>query len=416
MTVIDEFLEHYNREFDYYAQAASLAHKKIEAALVKRGIHAIVTSRAKGVERLREKLQRRQAKRSYRDIKAIYTDIIDLAGVRIALYFPADKEKVNALIEELFVLARRPKIFPERRVPKNGKRFMGYSATHYLVKLRTRGSDSAEGRYANTKIEIQVASVLMHAWAEVEHDLEYKPGTGTLSEDESSILDEINGLVLSGELALERLQRAIQRRTARKDEEFRDQFDLASFLSQRAKKENWGNTNVGTVDVLLLALKHLGQATPDGIKKYLDEVSDEDRRRPIADVLVDKILATNQRGASDLPKLISKALAATLMPFETSERIDEEAQIGRFLIEWRQVDNLLRKIAVSRGIGTHSPLNIVNSLDSPLKDSILQIRQIRNGLIHGTDPPPAFVLEDATMFLNRRIIPDLKKLAPQSGK
>src|ERR1700733_5814959 len=115
MTVIDEFLEHYNREFDYYAQAASLAHKKIEAALVKRGIHAIVTSRAKGVERLREKLQRRQSKRSYRDIKEIYTDIIDIAKLRNALYFPVDKEKVKALIEELFVLARRPKIFPERR-------------------------------------------------------------------------------------------------------------------------------------------------------------------------------------------------------------------------------------------------------------------------------------------------------------
>lgn len=46
----------------------------------------------------------------------------------------------------------------------------------------------------------------MHAWSEVEHDLVYKPLNGTLSEEELAILDELNGLVLAGEIALERLQ------------------------------------------------------------------------------------------------------------------------------------------------------------------------------------------------------------------
>ena len=54
----------------------------------------------------------------------------------------------------------------------------------------------------------KVASVLMHAWSEVEHDLVYKPMQGTLSEEELAILDELNGLVLTGEIALERLQAA----------------------------------------------------------------------------------------------------------------------------------------------------------------------------------------------------------------
>jgi ppGpp synthetase/RelA/SpoT-type nucleotidyltranferase len=97
MTLIDEFLEHYNREFDHYAQAASLVHQRLETALVKRGIRAIVTSRAKGVKRLHEKLQKRNAKKPYRDMKAIYADIVDLSGVRVALYFPTDKDKVDTL-------------------------------------------------------------------------------------------------------------------------------------------------------------------------------------------------------------------------------------------------------------------------------------------------------------------------------
>jgi hypothetical protein len=251
----------------------------------------------------------------------------------------------------------------------------------------------------------------MHAWAEVEHDLEYKPETGALSEDETSILDELNGLVLSGELALERLQRAIQRRTAKQDVEFRDQFDLASFLSERIKKQGWQNASVGRVDVLLVALKHLRDATPDSINKYLVGVSDEDKRRPVADVLIDNILAKNQRGSSELPELVSSALASKTVFSGGSEPSEEQVQIGRFLILWRQVESLLRKIATAKGIGTYSPLNMVNSLTSAsLKDLIHEIRRIRNNLVHGTDPVPSFVLEDAITYLQRTVIPELKEI------
>ena len=79
-------------------------------------------------------------------------------------------------------------------------------------------------------VEVQVGSVLMHAWAEVEHDLIYKPESGEISEDEDAILDEINGLVITGEVALERLQRAVERRLAEKDVKFDNQYDLAAYL------------------------------------------------------------------------------------------------------------------------------------------------------------------------------------------
>ena len=143
MAVIDEFLEHYNREFDHYAQAAYLVQQKLEAALAKQGIRAIVKSRAKGLKRLSEKLQKRNAKKPYRDLKAIYLDIIDLAGVRIALYFPTDNDKVDALVRELFTLTRKPKSFPEKKTPKKGKRFLGYFATHYLGRLCTSSATAA---------------------------------------------------------------------------------------------------------------------------------------------------------------------------------------------------------------------------------------------------------------------------------
>jgi ppGpp synthetase/RelA/SpoT-type nucleotidyltranferase len=48
---------------------------------------------------------------------------------------------------------------------------------HYQILKKSE--HPAEERYSKACIEIQVASVLMHAWAEVEHDLLYKPLIGT---------------------------------------------------------------------------------------------------------------------------------------------------------------------------------------------------------------------------------------------
>ena len=88
----------------------------------------------------------------------------------------------------------------------------------------------AQRRYAEASIEIQVASVLVHAWAEVEHDLVYKPLSGTLSEDEYAILDELNGLVLAGEISLERLQRAAKQRLSNVGERFNNHYELADYI------------------------------------------------------------------------------------------------------------------------------------------------------------------------------------------
>ena len=55
--------------------------------------------------------------------------------------------------------------------------------------MREESLDRSQKKYTTARIEIQVASVLMHAWSEVEHDLVYKPLQGTLSDEELAILD-----------------------------------------------------------------------------------------------------------------------------------------------------------------------------------------------------------------------------------
>ena len=120
MSVIEDFLGNYNRELDFFGEVARTVHLKIEAALISHGLRAIVTSRAKRPDRLRQKLEKRNRTRSYKDSKEIYKDIIDLSGVRVALYFPADRVRVGALIDELFARVRKPKIFPETKNSQAG--------------------------------------------------------------------------------------------------------------------------------------------------------------------------------------------------------------------------------------------------------------------------------------------------------
>jgi ppGpp synthetase/RelA/SpoT-type nucleotidyltranferase len=104
MALIDDFLVQYLREYDYYDKAAQLCARQCELSLEQSGIRAIVTYRTKRPDRLNTKLQNRKKKKRYRVFDDIYSDIVDLAGVRIALYFPDDRYEVDKIINASFVV------------------------------------------------------------------------------------------------------------------------------------------------------------------------------------------------------------------------------------------------------------------------------------------------------------------------
>lgn len=226
---IGEFMERYNKEVDFFTNLSSQAEDLLRAQLNEAGVRCIVSSRSKDPKRLIDKLESRNKKKKYKSVEDIFNDIVDLSGVRVALYFPGDGGIVDDIIKNIFKV-NHEKTFPDVRKSSSNKGyqkvFSGYKAKHYRVMLL------GNSRYANKhNVEIQVASVLMHAWSEVEHDLVYKPLQGKLSDDELMILDEINGLVLAGNIALERLQQAGVTRTLKDGYEFKNHFDIASFFT-----------------------------------------------------------------------------------------------------------------------------------------------------------------------------------------
>ncbi|MBK3775396.1 RelA/SpoT protein [Azospirillum brasilense] len=347
--IVADFIRSYRRQYDFYRTAAQLCAQRCEQLLENNGVRAMVIFRAKRPDRLEDKLRKRNEKKKYTSVDDIYDDIVDLAGVRAALYFPADRPVIDRLFREEFNLIGDPKKFPDGSPPRHPyeKRFSGYWATHFRVTLRDDGAP-AQVRYADARIEIQVASVLMHAWSEVEHDLVYKPLSGDLSEDELAVLDELNGLVLAGEIALERLQRAMEARVARSGAKFSNHYELAAFLIEAVKKSGAdGEPILGRVDVLHRFLQRIGMDTPEKVSPKLAGLSPHGEGKTISEQIVDGIVDSDAESLRIYREEYAGALARTLQGggATTTSVVGGEDFIP-FMFCWTDLMNILQEAAI----------------------------------------------------------------------
>lgn len=104
---------------------------------------------------------------------AKYTDpiqqITDKAAVRVTTYFLETVDLVLEVIDREFdVIEHLDKTSPE---PDR----LGYQSHHFLVRYVPSRTILAEyRRFSGLIAEIQVRTILQHAWAEIEHDIQYK--------------------------------------------------------------------------------------------------------------------------------------------------------------------------------------------------------------------------------------------------
>jgi ppGpp synthetase/RelA/SpoT-type nucleotidyltranferase len=365
---------------------------------LRRGIRAIVSSRAKEPEKLKRKLIKRSTRakdpKVYSSLKDIELDIVDLAGVRVALYFPRDREKVGQLIDEVLELTSPVKKFPEPHSEPLSKGLAGYMAEHYRARLREDRVPQAQRRYVQGSVEIQVASVLMHAWAEIDHDLRYKPTQGMPSEEELATLDEVNGLVLTGEIALEQLQRLIEQRVGRPDAQFENLYELQEFLS--AQVPSMPSKEIGRVNFLLPLLKNAGIDTPSRLRPYLENITGEPSDSPIADRLIDAITAEDPE-RYQLFRAVLREERATDGTEEGQREFD--LAMGNFLTRWISLERKLQSLTGKKSVSFTAQL-LQPSLDrygvGPFdREEIYYLRNIRNKLIHGQSVLSAKEIESA---------------------
>jgi putative GTP pyrophosphokinase len=126
--------------------------------------HLGISARTKTLESMIEKMERKE----YSDIDKM----TDIAGVRVITYIESDISKVCELIKEAF------QVHIDKSVDKSDELLsnqIGYRSVHFICELGdTRTALPELAAYRGMQFEVQIRTVLQHAWAEIEHDRSYK--------------------------------------------------------------------------------------------------------------------------------------------------------------------------------------------------------------------------------------------------
>jgi len=124
-----------------------------------------MTLRIKTEEALKNKIL-------YKDKYNHIEEITDVLGCRIVVLFESDVNRIFELINKNFEIVE---IVDKRKKHKVNHIEFGYTSLHLVVKFTDSRCQLIEyQKYQDILFEIQLRTVLQHAWAEVEHGLGYK--------------------------------------------------------------------------------------------------------------------------------------------------------------------------------------------------------------------------------------------------
>ncbi|GAB6098144.1 hypothetical protein JCM16358_00230 [Halanaerocella petrolearia] len=163
---VEKAVKWYKENRGIYRDLAVKVESIIEDVLSSEDIfYHSLESRVKEIDSFKEKAD----KDKYDDP---VNEITDLTGIRIIAYFEKDVYKICNIIKELFKIDYSNS---EDKSDLLEADKMGYKSVHYIARFtneRTNLSDFKQ--FKDLFFEIQVKSILQHAWAEIEHDRNYK--------------------------------------------------------------------------------------------------------------------------------------------------------------------------------------------------------------------------------------------------
>lgn len=169
MNNIDSILQEYRANLDLYREMATMLPQQLnrifrEASIVV----AAIEQRVKSEESLKGKLELKGDK-----YESIY-DITDIVGVRVISFYIDDIDKIASVIERLFDVDWENSV--DKRKTHEIDSF-GYLSLHYICKVnKNTYFDPARPQINKIRFEVQMRTVLQHAWANMNHDTGYKSG------------------------------------------------------------------------------------------------------------------------------------------------------------------------------------------------------------------------------------------------
>ena len=165
-SVINDAVNNFIEKRPIYESLTKTVESIIKDVLNIEGINYYdVNGRTKSIDSYRNKA----LKGKYKDPKS---EIMDMSGIRIITYTDTDAKMVYSIISNIF------NVYPEYTIDKSeelGVDRVGYRSFHCVGDLgieRTKLREYAS--FDGLCFEIQIRTILQHAWAEFEHDRNYK--------------------------------------------------------------------------------------------------------------------------------------------------------------------------------------------------------------------------------------------------
>lgn len=154
----------YEKVCPKYEKLARNLKQALETFLKDAGIDVLdVDYRIKDFESFHDKIQRKAYKSPFQEIE-------DICGLRIICYYPSDLERISDILKKEFdvkdLVDKADILEPDR---------FGYRSLHFILTVKKGWLEAPDYRgLENLKAEVQVRTILMHAWADIEHKLAYK--------------------------------------------------------------------------------------------------------------------------------------------------------------------------------------------------------------------------------------------------
>lgn len=162
------FLAQYADSYDALVNAAAVGEEYFRDLISEGDFDAhLVSGRAKDPKSVRNKL----LEKSYDNPSSQLTDSI---GIRIIVYYGSEVDRVAEHIRPKLDIDEKRSVDKRRDLSQSE---FGYRSVHIIAQLKP--SEYRDSRHLPLKaqvLEIQIRSVLDHAWAAIEHEIIYKSG------------------------------------------------------------------------------------------------------------------------------------------------------------------------------------------------------------------------------------------------
>ncbi len=162
----NDWVSQYRGRLLAYQEFAARIESLVTDLLRRRAIDfAQIESRAKKIESFEEKIARKRYAEPL-------DQMTDLVGIRVVTYYQEDVETITKLVKSEFHFY--PDLSSDSRQAEDPTSF-GYSSLNYVLSLADPRASLTEWLdFRHIRFEVQVRTILQHAWAAISHKLAYK--------------------------------------------------------------------------------------------------------------------------------------------------------------------------------------------------------------------------------------------------